>query len=76
MKIVPCLALLAVLAFSGCISVKTTSEPAVVIPKGTVVTTLPVGYRTRVVKGVTYYSNDNVYYRAHPRGYVVTTRPW
>jgi hypothetical protein len=42
----------------------------------TVVTTLPPNYRVRAYRGQTYYVYDNVYYRAHPGGYVVVGRPW
>lgn len=42
----------------------------------TVVTTLPPGYRVRVYRGTTYYIRDNVYYRAHPGGYVIVPQPW
>jgi hypothetical protein len=42
----------------------------------TVVTTLPPNYRVRAYRGQTYYVYNNVYYRAHPGGYVVVDRPW
>jgi hypothetical protein len=45
-------------------------------PRETVVTSLPPSYRVRVYRGRTYYVYNNVYYRAHPRGYVVVERPW
>ncbi len=48
--------------------------PAPVVGRETVVTTLPVGYTTRVVKGSRYYYYNNTYYRTYPRGgYVVVT---
>jgi hypothetical protein len=38
---------------------------------------LPVGYRTRVYRGVDYYYYDNIYYRRYPAGgYEVIGRPW
>lgn len=40
------------------------------------VATLPVGYRTRRWHGEDYYYHNDVYYRRHPRGYVVVARPW
>ncbi len=76
------LALLA-LAVSGCIYVSTpptrtvVQETRYIAPAGQrVVTTLPPNYRVRVYRGTTYYVYDNVYYRAHPRGYTVVQRPW
>lgn len=69
---------------SGCFSyvrrtpdpvvVTTTSSPVVV--QESVVKTLPVGYRTRVYRGTTYYEYDNVYYRSGTGGYAVVRRPW
>ena len=79
---VAALALMA-LAPSGCIYVSTPPQRTVVQEtryigpaRETVVTTLPRNYRVRVYRGETYYVYDNVYYRAHPRGYVVAGRPW
>jgi hypothetical protein len=79
---VAALALMA-LAPSGCIYVSTPPQRTVVQEtryigpaRETVVTTLPRNYRVRVYRGETYYVYDNVYYRAHPRGYVVVGRPW
>jgi hypothetical protein len=75
------LALLA-LAASGCIYVSTppqrtgVQETRYIAPdRQTVITTLPPNYRVRVYRGQTYYVYNNVYYRAHPRGYVVVERP-
>jgi hypothetical protein len=85
MRIRLSVAALALTAFapSGCIYVSTPPQRTVVqetryIGPGqeTVVTTLPRNYRVRVYRGQTYYVYDNVYYRAHPRGYVVVGRPW
>jgi hypothetical protein len=68
---------------SGCIYVSAppqrtvVHETRVVAPvQETVVTTLPPGYRVRVFRGAKYYEYDNVYYRAHPRGYMIVARPW
>lgn len=76
------LALLA-MAPSGCIYVSTPPQRTVVQEtryiapaRQTVITTLPSNYRVRVYRGQTYYVYDNVYYRAHPRGYMVVNRPW
>jgi len=76
----------AVVLAPGCVTVKTesppvttvTPAPAVVVPaRTTTVTTLPVGYRTRVYRGTTYYYHRNTYYRTYPSGgYVVVERPW
>ena len=80
-----CVAALALLslATSGCIYVSTPPQRTVVREtryigpaRETVITTLPPNYRVRVYRGQTYYVYDNVYYRAHPRGYVVVDRPW
>lgn len=71
------------LAVSGCIYVSAPPQRTVVHetrfvapPQETVVTTLPPGYRIRVFRGASYYEYDNVYYRRHPRGYVIVARPW
>lgn len=71
------------LSTPGCIYVSTPPQRTVVqetryIGPGqeTVITTLPPNYRIRVYRGTTYYVRDNVYYRAHPRGYVIVQRPW
>jgi len=79
---VAALALVALTA-SGCIYVSAppqrtvVHETRVVGPaRETVITTLPPGYRVRVYRGVTYYEYNNVYYRAHPRGYVIVQRRW
>lgn len=80
-----CVAALAVIAVaaSGCIYVSTPQQRTVVREtryvgpaQETVITSLPPNYRVRVYGGRTYYVYDNVYYRAHPRGYVVVERPW
>jgi hypothetical protein len=70
------------IAPSGCIYVSTPSQRTVVQEtryigpaRETVVTSLPPNYRVRVYRGRTYYVYNNVYYRAHPRGYVVVERP-
>lgn len=42
---------------------------------GYVVDTLPGGYRTEVVGGVSYYRHNDVYYRPQGRRYVVVERP-
>jgi len=44
-------------------------------PIGTIVTVLPVGYRTIIIGGVTYYFYDNVYYTACPSGYIIVPAP-
>ena len=80
---VAALALMAPLAPAGCIYVSTPPQRTVVQEtryispaRETVVTTLPPNYRIRVYRGQRYYVYDNVYYRAHPRGYVIVRRPW
>lgn len=51
-------------------------EFAVIAPPiGAVVTFLPVGHRTVIVGGISYYYYDNVYYKACPTGYVVVPAP-
>ena len=62
---------------TGCISY-TRQEPTRVVETvpthEEVITTLPVGYTTRVVRGSRYYYYRNVYYREYPSGgYVVVT---
>ncbi len=42
---------------------------------GYVIQTLPSGVQTRVVRGTTYYTHQNTYYRPHTRGYVVVESP-
>lgn len=42
---------------------------------GYVVDTLPGGYRTEVIGGVSYYRHNDVYYRPQGRRYVVVDRP-
>lgn len=73
----------ALLLTSGCFTYeRRTSTPVVVetttpvVASERVVTVLPTGYRTRVVRGTTYYYSNDVYYRKTPAGYVVTTRPY
>jgi hypothetical protein len=44
-------------------------------PIGIVVARLPFGHKKVVSAGVTYYCHDNVYYRSHPRGYIVVPEP-
>jgi hypothetical protein len=44
-------------------------------PAGIIVSFLPSGHRTMVVRGATYYYYDNVYYRDCPGGYVVVPQP-
>jgi len=44
-------------------------------PIGAVVTTLPVGHRTVVVRDLPYYYYEDVYYRPCYGGYVVVDRP-
>lgn len=79
---VAALALLAI-APSGCIYVSAPPQRTVVQEtrylapaRETVITSLPPNYRVSVYRGQTYYVYNNVYYRAHPRGYVVVNRPW
>jgi hypothetical protein len=72
------------LATSGCIVYERRSVPERVVVQETTVspapraiTVLPVGYDTRVYRGVDYYHYDNVYYRRSPAGgYEVVERPW
>ena len=72
------------LATSGCIVYERRTVPNPVVvqettvsPAPRVITVLPVGYRTRVYRGVDYYHYDNVYYRRYPAGgYEVVERPW
>ncbi|WAC19871.1 hypothetical protein OVA24_00580 [Luteolibacter sp. SL250] len=42
---------------------------------GYVVDTLPGGYRTEVIGGVSYYRHNDIYYRSQGRRYVVVERP-
>jgi hypothetical protein len=44
-------------------------------PFGAVVTFLPAGHRTIIVKGASYYYYDNVYYTSCPSGYIVVPAP-
>jgi len=44
-------------------------------PVGAVVTVLPIGHRTVLIGGTTYYYYDNIYYTACPSGYVVVPAP-
>ncbi|MCB2184894.1 MAG: SH3 domain-containing protein [Deltaproteobacteria bacterium] len=44
-------------------------------PIGLIIGTLPWGYSTVFIGGVTYYSYMGVYYRPAPMGYVVVTPP-
>jgi hypothetical protein len=72
------------LATSGCLVYERRTVPTRVVvhettvsPAPRVITVLPVGYRSRVYRGVDYYYYDNVYYRRHPAGgYEVVGRPW
>jgi len=72
------------LTTSGCIVYERRTVPSRVVvqetavgPAPRVVTVLPVGYRTRVYRGVDYYYYDNRYYRRYPAGgYEVIGRPW
>jgi hypothetical protein len=72
------------LTSSGCIVYERRTVPERVVvqettvgPAPRVITVLPVGYRTRVYRGVDYYYYDNVYYRRSPAGgYEVVARPW
>jgi len=69
---------------SGCFSYerRTPSRSVVVtestpVVRETVVTTLPIGSRTRVYRGSSYYYAGDVVYRSHPRGgYTAVPRPW
>lgn len=86
MKKLAILSLLAVLAIisAGCFSYerRVASRSVVVTETGpgvreTVITTLPVGYSTRLYRGNTYYYSGDVVYRSYPKGgYVVVPRPW
>lgn len=67
---------------SGCFSYKSTGTRTVVVedtPAAVTttrtVTVLPSGYTTTVVRGTTYYTYNNVYYRSAPGGYIVVPRP-
>jgi hypothetical protein len=86
MKTILTLALLSIaLTTSGCFVYEQRTVPNRVVVHETtvspapqrVVTVLPTGYRTRVYRGVNYYTYDNVYYRTYPSGgYEVVQRPW
>ena len=86
MKTILTLALLSIaLTTSGCFVYERRTVPNRVVVQETtvspapqrVVTVLPTGYRTRVYRGVNYYTYDNVYYRTYPSGgYEVVERPW
>ena len=41
----------------------------------TVITTLPFGYTTMVIRGVPYYRYNNIYYKSHYSGYIVVPAP-
>lgn len=55
--------------YTGTTATVTTYNP------GYVVDTLPGGYRTEVIGGVSYYRHNDVYYRPQGRRYVVVERP-
>ncbi|MFA5090006.1 MAG: DUF6515 family protein [Candidatus Omnitrophota bacterium] len=44
-------------------------------PIGAIVTVLPLGYRTIVIGGATYYYYNGIYYTVCPSGYVVVPAP-
>ena len=44
-------------------------------PAGVVVSTLPFGYRTIAVNGMSYYYYQGVYYKHCPLGYIVVPEP-
>jgi hypothetical protein len=44
-------------------------------PFGAIVTSIPIGHRTVIAGGITYYTYDNVYYTAYPNGYMVVAPP-
>jgi hypothetical protein len=44
-------------------------------PVGVIVTTIPSGHRTVIVRGTTYYAYDDVYYTPCPSGYIVVPPP-
>lgn len=52
-----------------------TSTTVTTYRPGYVAQTLPGGYRTQVVGGVTYYHHNDVYYRRQGTRYVVVERP-
>lgn len=63
---------------TSCIAIRTREPDRVVTVTtgpGYAVRTLPAGYRTVVVRGTTYYTSGDVYYRTAPGGYVVVERP-
>jgi hypothetical protein len=75
---------LTALAPAGCIYVSAPPQQRTIVQetryvsptRTTVMTTLPPNSRVRVYRGTTYYVVDDVYYRAHPGGYVIVPRPW
>ena len=68
---------LAVLVTSGCVyrTERTTEVSEPVYEPGYVVKTLPSGYTTTRYGTTVYYRSGDVYYRAHPGGYVVVPAP-
>lgn len=63
---------------TSCISIRSREPDRVVTvtrSPGYVVKTLPAGSRTVVVRGTSYYTSGDVYYRSQPGGYVVVERP-
>ena len=44
-------------------------------PIGAIVTSIPIGHKTMLVGGTSYYYYENVYYKASPAGYVVVPTP-
>ncbi|HEY5792595.1 MAG TPA: DUF6515 family protein [Chthoniobacterales bacterium] len=68
------------LLITSCINVQTRPVPETVVTTttyrpGYVVTTLPVGYQTRVYRGTSYYYHRGTYYRPSGTRYIVVREP-
>jgi hypothetical protein len=74
------LALGGVLLHASCVEVRdpvpsTSTVTTTTYRPGYVVETLPSGYETRVVRGTTYYTYGDTYFRPASSGYVVVDLP-
>jgi len=54
---------------------KVTTTTQTTYRKGTLVRTLPTGYRSEVISGRDYYYDDGAYYQRSGNGYVVVDAP-
>ena len=84
MKIIPLIATFVTgFTTSGCIRLRAAHVPNRVVVQGTIVgpaarviTGLPVGYRTRVYRGVDYYYYITCITAGTRPGYEIIARPW